>query len=126
VSHLEEEDFLTISQVTGLEANVSLCNSVVYNGILYATKTCVIIRYEHDYVFGRIKNVTYYGGKVFCLCELLSVLEFNTHLHCYIVEKTTTSIFIPTEDLSPFPLSLYPYDNDQYIIIMRHFVQVPP
>ena len=81
------------------------------------------MKYEDHLIFAKINDIVSLPDHrvIFC-ASLYKTHHFDNHYHAFVVELTTTAIYISLSDLMyPFPLSSHsnfdPHDNSVYIVL---------
>ena len=101
------------------------CEAVEFVGQRHSTGEAVIITYDCDnYVFGKIRSACFFfKSDVFVLCQVLNIIEFNTHFNSYYVEVTDQICVRRIFDFLDYhPLGIYKV-NDSFFIPMRYYVR---
>lgn len=129
--HCSEHN-LTNSEINAMEqANFDMSNnkfsrSVSVNGITYNSDMCVILDFDTDYVFARIRYCTLHNGDAYLITNVLSTVYYESHLNAFILKESCNSKVLQMTDLvSIFPPPLYECESSEYgdfITIMKHHV----
>ena len=125
---LNNDEIEATKSVIADPSSVQFSRSVSVHGITYTDDHCVLIKFDREFVFGKIKYCTLHRGSVYFLANILSTLHYENHLNAYVLESTTECDLFTIDDLlSVFPLPLYEcgkYENTTYVAIMKHFVPI--
>jgi len=96
---------------------------VEYCGIKYEKGTVVIIGFDYEYQFAIIENATSIKGHPYLIVQMLDIIEFNTHIHSYILKRSEDHCLIKISDLlSPNALPAYKTELNELVVRMRHLV----
>lgn len=93
------------------------------SGVTYKVDTVLITGYDCDYEFGIIKYVIKLNGCVYFILRQTVIVEFNTHLHAYILSENKSFLLVKRSDLlSPFALPSYVTEIGELVVRMLHVV----
>ena len=103
--------------------SIPIAKRVEFNGINYEMGNVVITKYDSDYEFGVIENITYLNGCIWLIIRCTDVTEFNTHIHSYILDVREGKLILKISNLlSLQSLPAYRSETNELIVRLLHFV----
>ena len=95
----------------------SQSKAVLFEGQRYNKDEVVVLDFVNDEpLFGLIKLVCYFKKEVYVLCDLLIILQFDTHLNSYEVTPSGVLDLVDLNDLHDYhPLGIYEISGKKFV-----------
>ena len=104
---------------------INMYKSVRSCGISYEKGDVLLYGYEENYQFGLIEEITFISCEVYFILKECDVVEFDNHMHGYILSVSDNYLLINRKKLySPYALPAY-VTNSELFVRLHHFVCEP-
>ena len=81
----------------------------------------VISGFDFDYIFCKIESACYIKDTVFLILQKTNIIEFNVHLHSYIISDEENFLVVELKKLlCHMPLSVYKSYNNENVVFMHN------
>lgn len=108
-----------------LYEKIPITNSAEHDGITYERGTVVMTKYDGHCEFGLIEDVTNLNGCLYLILKDTSIIEFEQHLHSYILEIKDIFLIKNVSNLaSPYALPAYRTESNDLVVRLKHIL--PP
>ena len=99
----------------------SQSKAVLFEGQRYNKDEVVVLDFVNDEpLFGLIKLVCYFKKEVYVLCDLLIILQFDTHLNSYEVTPSGVLDLVDLNDLHDYhPLGIYEISGKKFVPLVH-------